>query len=69
MERPIARLHQGRHSEILISWFCIEAAKEDDFDKENNLKGLEGVEGPRERNSQLPMKLKRLQKVTDRDIS
>ena len=65
MERPLLRSHQGSLSPALMSWFCVEPATVEDFDDQNNLKEMEGNEGPRKRNTHLPIILKRLQKVTE----
>ena len=65
MERPILRLYKNEISPILMQWFQVEKAKEEDFDENNEFVGAEGGIGPKERTPQLQIILKRLQKEVD----
>ena len=67
MERPILRLNKGEISPVLMYWFNVEPAREEDFDEENQFIGGQGEEGPRERQPQLRIKLKRLQREVDQE--
>ena len=66
MERPILRQHTGEVSPILLQWYEVERATDEDFDENGNYKG-EGEGVPRERQPQLRLRLRRLQKEVDRE--
>ena len=61
------RLNKGELSPIILHWFNVEPAQEDDFDENNRFLMGEGQVGPRERQPQIM--LKRLQKEVDRECA
>ena len=67
MERPVLRLNKGEISPVLLYWFNVEPAREEDFDDENRFVGGEGEGEPRERQPRLRLILKRLQKEVDKE--
>ena len=67
MERPVLRLNKGEMSPIMMYWFCVEPAREDDFDEENKYIGAQGEEEPRERKPRLRIMLKNLQREVDKE--